>query len=185
MHERIQSRKVPLRSPSTGATPTTVELCAGCARLSFSLSSKGFTAFAVDHSKNRHAQLHPCMMCDLADDSSVDQLLSILEGSGLLTYFHAAPPCGTCSRARERKNRRRLRRRGAPEPVPLRSTRFPDGLPNLPRGQQRRVDTANRVYRNVARILRWAINKGCIVSIENPTRSHIWSTKYIKALIED
>ncbi len=124
-------------------------------------------------------------MCDLADDSSVDQLLSILEGSGLLTYFHAAPPCGTCSRARERKIPRRLRRRGAPEPVPLRSTRFPDGLPNLPRGQQRRVDTANRVYRNVARILRWAINKGCIVSIENPTRSHIWSTKYIKALIED
>lgn len=91
----------------------------------------------------------------------------------------------TCSRARERKIPRRLKRRGAPEPVPLRSTRFPDGLPGLPKGQQRRVDTANKVYYNVARILRWAIARGCIVSIENPTRSHMWNTKHIKALIHD
>ena len=109
LRERIQSHHEPTkRKHANGDILVTVELCAGCARLSFSLNSRGFSALAVDHSKNRHSQLHPCMMFDLADDSSLDQLLSILEGAGCIIYTHAAPPCGTCSRARERKIPRRL-----------------------------------------------------------------------------
>ena len=51
--------------------------------------------------------------------------------SGQVACVPMAPPCGTSSRARERKLSRRLRALGVPEPKPLRSAQFPMGFPWL------------------------------------------------------
>ena len=45
--------------------------------------------------------------------------------SGQVACVPMAPPCGTSSRARERKLSRRLRALGVPDPKPLRSAQFP------------------------------------------------------------
>ena len=80
-----------------------IELCAGSARLSATLRAKGLQTYAVDHSRNRHSHQHGIITIDLANDSSVQQLVDLLDTLDLVVYVHAAPPCGTCSRARERR----------------------------------------------------------------------------------
>ena len=94
----------------------TIELCAGCARLSASLAAKGFRAMAVDQKSNKHKQAYATVALDLASEEAVKFLLSLLEQPGRVFYVHAAPPCGTCSRARERRLKRAVRRLGVKEP---------------------------------------------------------------------
>ena len=99
-------------------------------------------------------------------------------------YLHAAPPCGTASRAREKKISAKLKRKGIKEPQPLRSLDFPEGLPNLSGSDRIRVDKANDIYKRVAQLLELAIRMNVIASVENPTRSYLWSTKFFKELIK-
>ena len=102
----------------------TAELCAGSGGLSLELFRAGFSTVAVDHSANRHKSKDPCVKLDLAVDSGWAILYDLLE-SGRLLYAHGAPPCGTASRARERPVPIHLRRKGAPNPQPLRTDEFP------------------------------------------------------------
>ena len=62
--------------PSTHAI--CIELCAGSARLSCTLGAKGLQTYAVDHSRNRHSHQHGIITIDLANDSSVQQLVDLL-----------------------------------------------------------------------------------------------------------
>ena len=112
------------------------------------------------------------------------QVLALVDDLDLIIYVHAAPPCGTCSRAREKRIPFRLRKRGIPDPLPLRSLKHPNGLPNLRGVNQQRVSTANSIYRNIGRIFR-QLPKSCILSLENPTRSHLWNTTWVSSLITD
>lgn len=160
-----------------------IELCAGSARLSLTLRSKGFAVIAVDHSKNSHASLYPTVCIDLADDSSCEQLLQLLENPGYLIYVHAAPPCGTCSKARHRRISKELQARGVPDPKPLRSNKFPHGLPSLKGIGLKRVTTANSIYKNVAKFLTH-FGHAIIFTIENPRNSYMWATKWMKDLIK-
>lgn len=159
------------------------ELCAGCARLSLALSTKGFQVTAVDQKSNRHTQLFPTVALDLADDEAVQYLSSLLKQKGLVFYFHCAPPCGTASKARERRLPRKLRRM-IKEPKPLRSLLFPHGLPTLQGVDLRRVTTANAIYKNLAFLCEVAILSGCFISIENPSKSYMWQTKWMQRLIK-
>eukprot|EP00435_Cladocopium_sp_Y103_P061413 s1136_g23.t1 len=88
-----------------------------------------------------------------------------------LVYVHFAPPCGTASLARciKLKNKR--------GPKPLRSLRYPMGLPNLPFVSRERVRKANLLY-----ALTWFfINKLDAAhigwSVENPSSSLMWVTE--------
>lgn len=159
-----------------------IELCAGCARLSKHLSAAGFNVIAVDHSKNRRKQLFSTMQIDLSDTDCVEQLRCIVGDSCAIFYIHAAPPCGTCSRAREKRIPFRLRKRGVPDPKPLRSEKHPNGLPNLSGVSLRRVQVANAVYKNICKILD-VFGDQCIISIENPARSHMWNTTWLRNAI--
>ena len=91
--------------------------------------------------------------------------------SGLLTWVHLAPVCGTCSRARPIAN-------GGPPP--LRSEEYPMCLPGLDPNQQLRVDLANAMYVESCKLYIFkfshCVAKGILVTLENPTRSLFWLT---------
>ena len=76
-------------------------------------------------------------------------------------------------------------RMGAPEPKPLRSSQFPLGLPSLSNDDANRVNKANQIYRNIARLVRECVRRDVVVSVENPTRSYLWETPLFRELIAE
>ena len=160
----------------------TVELCAGSAGLSLSLSEAGFSTVTVDHGKNSHKPKSPCVNLDLSLDSGWTALYALLESDKLL-YVHGAPPCGTASRAREKPVSARQVALGAPNPPPLRSDDFPEGLPGLAGINLARVQSANALYRRMAKFLAACCEKGLARSVENPTRSLMWLTSWFAELL--
>ena len=94
-----------------------LELFAGSCKLSKCLKAHGFLAHGIDHKKCKNC-VGPCVVLDLT--SRKGQMFveeSLLHGKVACTAM--APPCGTSSRAREKKLSRRLRALGVPEPKPL------------------------------------------------------------------
>ena len=79
-----------------------IELCAGSAGYSAKIFKLGMLPLAVDHSSNRHRQQFPCVSMDLTQQSSQDILEKLLS-EGRVFSIGAAPPCGTASRAREKR----------------------------------------------------------------------------------
>ena len=109
------------------------------------------------------------MKLDLLQESSwelIDQMLA----SGTLFYVHAAPPCGTASRARL------IHRPGFKAPPPVRSDECPDGLSHLTGSLAGRVASANKLYSFTSRLCQKAWDLGIFVSVENPGHSFMWST---------
>ena len=90
-----------------------------------------------------------------------------------------APPCGTCSLARNIKLRD-SKGRVLPGPVPLRSQFFPKGLPGLAKTNFIRVSKANKLYEFVGKILRFAHARNMIIVVENPRSSLFWMTRWWK-----
>ena len=85
-----------------------------------------------------------------------------------------APPCATFSRARRSDRWARLK--------PLRSKRFPAGLPTEKNNQ--RVNIANELARRCARLANIQVQAGGWVSIENPVDSLIWCLPAYKQLLK-
>ena len=66
----------------------------------------------------------------------------------------------------------------------FRSKEYPQGLPDLPHAEQRRVDTANSIFCNICRLAKLA-NKGkLVVSIECLKNSYFWDTPWLRSLSE-
>ena len=112
---------------SGASTPVALELFAGSCKLSKCLKFHGFLAYGVDHKKCKN-RVGPCVVLDLTKGRGQAFVKDSLK-SGQVACVPMAPPCGTSSRARERKLSRRLRALGVPEPKPLRSAQFPMGFP--------------------------------------------------------
>ena len=89
-------------------------------------------------------------------------------------YVHFAPPCGTASAARNIQ----------PGPPPLRSVRFPMGLPNLSFAQRQRVGKANFLYAWTCKVILMLSAKGIAWSVENPASSLMWVTDPFLQLLE-
>ena len=109
-------------------------------------------------------------------------------------HIHFAPPCGTALRARNKPVPRKQRAQGAPQPPPLRSAAFPEGLPDLwidpiqlpfTQGDRVKVEGANTLYAFVAKLAQWCIEKDVGFSIENPANSWFWQVPSIGALAND
>ena len=102
--------------------------------MSASLIELGFEAIAVDHKRVQGASA-PTMIADLTTS----------EGSSFpeCVGFFAAPPCGTCSRAREITS--------VPGPPPLRTDEEPDGISSLQGVSFERVLSANKLYDALAK----------------------------------
>ena len=175
-HKRgLRLQAEPLHEPKPKVKPLVIEICAGTAMLSRCFQEVGFDVMAVDHSQNRfHPLAHICTL-DLTQKSSWDFLEYVIRNFPVC-FVHAAPPCGTCSRARE------IHLGGASQPRPLRSTEHPHGLPNLTSDEQARVSAANSIYEQLSAFLELCTNRSIPWSIENPARSYLWDTAWMHRL---
>ena len=101
--------------------------------------------------------------------------------SPLVVGIFWAPPCGTCSLARNIQLRDSFGRK-IPGPVPLRSPEFPEGLSGLRDKDRRRVSAANKLYEFLAEIIKEAVTRGLIIVVENPRSSLFWQTRFWKSV---
>ena len=130
--------------------PIALEICCGHAGLSIALQERGWQVKPIDWLGNEHKPGIPILHKDLTDQKQVYQVVRMLERA---SYVHMAPPCGAASRARERWVKTKD---GRPCPRPLRSTRYPLGLPFLREYEQAKVDSANKIYEAMSLFM-----KGC------------------------
>ena len=131
-------------------------------------------SLGVDH-KLQTSLPAPVLSLDLQQSSAREIVMTIFDSPNLV-YVHLAPPCGTASRAREI-------RRSKHDPKPARSEAFPDCVPDLLRTDpvlHKRVMLANALYRLTGELFREAHNRGIFCSVENPLRSHMWETSYLR-----
>ena len=159
--------------------PVVIELFAGSGRFTAALKANGVhSAFGVDHKKL--SSIAPIMIADLTTRAGQTLFLTWLDAPNLAGIF-AAPPCGTCSLARNIKVR-------GPKgiiisgPIPLRSPKFPEGFPNLTNTNLKRVLAANKLYDFLSKVVEKAIQRNLIVVIENPRSSLYWLTKYFQRI---
>ena len=122
------------------------------------------------------------LFLDLSIDADVAKMLRLMDHPQL-AYLHVAPPCGTCSRAREIRHKELP---GGGPPV-LRTEVHPLGLPDLEQKFPHlapRVTAANKVYDSIAQLVRKAKQRGTLWSMENPRNSILWLIPCIKDLCE-
>ena len=122
-----------------------IEIFSGTCNLSAAFVQCGFQALAIDHvssSKFRTFLLDLTLECD---QRVLLELISIHRP--FLVWL--APPCGTASLA---KNIPAFDAKGLPLSQPLRSTEYPDGLPDLTGIDLDRVLAANTLYELCERV---------------------------------
>ena len=147
-----------------------VELFAGTAGLSAEMQRQHFQVLPIDHSRSRGPKVK-LVLLDVTKPQQFQILLQLLMTANI-AYFHAAPPCGTASKAREKPMPKWLKHVRAP---PLRSHHHLLGLPGLTEVQQQRVQTANFLYAATLLCMSVAVGRNILVSCENPSGSYMWS----------
>ena len=150
--------------------PFCLEVCAGSGRLTAALRHFGLDAWGIDHKRSKLVPETAAMLTlDLTDKKDIATLWRLLAHPQLI-FVHMAPPCGTCSRARDRALR------GVPGggPPPLRSPDFPEGFPDLadrlPDGHAR-VVAANAIYQLLVEIALYLLSRGIAWAMENPRKA--------------
>ena len=161
-------------SCASPAAARSVEIFAGTARITKSMKEAGFDALGIDWAGGKAKPEAEVLLLDLCTEPGRKAMWSQLQRPGLFHVF-LAPPCGTASRARERPIPAALRRKGAPEPRPLRSAEHPAGLPGLAGQDLARVQSANLLYELTARVVEHAASRGATFTVENPARSWFWA----------
>ena len=131
-------------------------------------------SFGVDHKVGKQRVKTICL--DLSVEAN-QQLVEQWCLSGKFLWVHWGIPCGTASRARFRRLSRK--RHGPP---PLRTDRWPDGVPGLSGINLVRVRLSNRLYAFMARLIPKLHQRGIIWSVENPWTSLLWKTSYWRRL---
>ena len=97
----------------------------------------------------------PVIRIDLTDSNGVSLLWRMLSQRNV-ALVHLGPPCGTSSRARDIR----------PGPQPLRSSKFPEGLPHLRGVSLRRVQAANLLYRLSSEVFCYCKEHGILCTVE-------------------
>lgn len=98
----------------------------------------------------------------------VAHIATLLE-RGYALHIHAALLCRASCRAREKCAAKNLKKKGAPEPRPLRASGCPHGLPNLTYAV---VFPSQIIFaKHCAELVHFA--RSCVIAIENPKRGYI------------
>ena len=114
-----------------------------------------------------------CAKADVSRERGRDLLASWLKNPRVVGVF-LAPPCGTASRARSIKLKRK---RNAPEP--LRDDNNPNGLKSLSFVNKMKISQANKLYHLTSQVLTYAVKHGMVVCVENPQFSLFWATTFL------
>ena len=191
-HHPVQTSSTTL--PSQGVAPTVLTPCSpadrpvflldlfcGTAGVAAQFQVLGGKALGVDHHLDRSRVKAASIPLDLTEKWVQNMIMAEIK-SGSVDAIMMAPPCGTSSRARNIPVKKHLLKMGAPHPRPLRSDRFPDGLPHLRGISKLRVEQANLLYRFCAEVAWLADSCGALFQIENPLNSFMWSTKPFRPL---
>ncbi|CAE7233964.1 unnamed protein product [Symbiodinium natans] len=165
----------PVRPLTPPTPPLILELFSGSGRVTAALRALGFEAVAIDKVKSVGCAAPPWVL-DVSTPDGLAQLLQLVQNPRVLGLF-AAPACGTCSLARGIPC---WDSQGNPVPVPrpLRSDRHPDGMPDLPPGDARRVRLANESYLALRQAVRLGVQRGILIAVENPRSSLFWKTSF-------
>ena len=157
-----------------------IEIFSGSGRLTATIRRLGLRAVAIDHSSSRTSG--PVTLLDLtkADDLEFLKNFIIPERQNII-YIHMAPPCGTCSAARNKRHRD-LEAAGYVLPQPVRSRAFPMGLPTNRGLDAAKVAAANTLYYATLEIAKLCLQYDIMFSLENPENSLFWETDPIQEL---
>ena len=167
--------------PTAPSQPFIIEMFAGSARVTACLRFLGLTAsFGVDHILS--GNVAKVITADLTTSSGQSLFWQWVQAEQCFGVF-AAPPCGTCSLARNIPIHvpGSKRRSGPP---PLRSSSYPDGLPTLTGSQKARVGAANTLYAFLTEIALYCVEHEKVICIENPRSSLYWLTSFAQPLIK-
>ena len=156
------------------AVPVVFKLFPGIgSRYSLSPQLGLHAAHGIDHVVVPEGASSP-LIADLTTEEG-QQLASFWITNPLLSAVFAAPPCGTCNRAREipLAHSKDLR------PQPVRDALHPDGLPSLQGVGQQRVISANRTW---PRLQPCATAEQFPSRVKNPRRPWFWNTSFFQGI---
>ena len=152
--------------------PMFIEICAGSAILASCFREVGWDIIAIDTKRNRFHPLAKICVLDLSLDTSWEYLRWVCKQFPV-KWVHAAPPCGTSSRARERPG----------GPPPLRTDQEPWGKSDLIGTDADRVSAANFLYLALYDFVEFLNSCNIHWSIENPANSLLWQLDPYQALV--
>ena len=159
-----------------------IEIFSGSGKLTATIRKLGLRAVAVDRSSSRTTG--PVMHLDLTKHDDLVFLKNFIRSErDNLIYVHLAPPCGTCSAARNKRHRN-LEQAGFNLPQPLRSKLYPMGLPHIRGLDAAKVASANLLYQATFEIVMLCIKLDVLCTVENPENSLFWDTAPMKRLFE-
>jgi hypothetical protein len=161
-----------------------LELFCGSAGLSHACHSVGFRIVPIDWKGNKHVAKVPITRLDLSTEEGQQEIWNMMKTLPV-KYVHMGPPCGTYSRAREKRIPKWALARNAPNPKPLRSETFPAGLPTLRGEAKAKVATANLLANFSARLTTHCMTNSIGFTVENPARSLLWLMPEWRILVAD
>jgi hypothetical protein len=162
--------------------PFLLELFCGTAGVCAQFRLQGGRALGVDHHLKRHKLKAAAVKLDLTQPW-VQQLITRQIKLGRISGVQLGPPCGTASKARCIPVKRKLLRKGAPNPKPLRSSRYPLGFPWLRGVNRAKVLAANCLYKFSAELVTLCDTLNIPFTVENPANSLMWKTPFFKPLL--
>ena len=151
-----------------------IELFCGSGNLTYAMKHFFPDSFGIDHKVSKQRVKTICLDLSLKTNQELVEQWCL---SGKCLWVHWGVPCGTASRARFRGLNRRSH-----GPPPLRSDRWPDGLPSLSGVNLIRVRAANRLYAFMADLIPKLHQMGVVWTVENPWTSLVWKTSYWKRM---
>ena len=147
-----------------------IELFCGSGNLTFAMKHFFPDSFGVDHKVAKQRVKVICL--DLTREDH-QQLVSSWALSGRCLWVHFGVPCGTASKARFKRLSKK--RHGPP---PLRSSKWPNGLPGVTGVNLLRLRAANRLYRFMSELILELDKANVVWTVENPWTSLMWDTTY-------
>ena len=165
------------------APPFMLELFCGTAGVCAQFRTLGGRAIGVDHHLKRASLKAAAVKLDLTQ-VWVQELIIREVQLGRIDCVHLGPPCGTASRARNIPIKRKLIKKGAPNPQPLRSSTHPLGFPWLKGVNRAKVLAANCLYEFSAKLILICNSHDVLFTVENPQNSLLWETPFFAKILD-
>ena len=159
--------------------PFLLELFCGSAGVCAQFKRAGGRAMGIDHHIIRNRLKSAAVKLDLTEEWVQQMILDEIK-SGRIDGVHLGPPCGTSSKARNIPIKKKLKQRGAPSPKPLRSSKWPDGLPHVNGVNRKRLLAANQLYSFCKQVMATCDEYGVLFTVENPEGSFMWETSFFR-----